>query len=199
MGALGIATAASGPLAPFVGAAAAIAGLVANLVGNSGCGNTCVQATAVANAVEQQLKNNLAAWQTSTKTVTQQQAALAVFDYAYAKLLQGCNVGSLGNAGQRCVIERLSPTFCASNPQYIAQASNLGTSCGRFPWPVWYRDPIANDPGVVPDPVMQTPTTGTTSGTGATGVDLTSIFGTGGSIDPMILIGLGLVVAAAVL
>ncbi len=200
VGALGLATAVTGPLAPFVAAAGAIVGLVANLVGNSGCGNTCTQATAVANAVEQQLKNNLAAWQSSTKTVSQQQAALAVFDYAYSKLLQGCNVPSLGNAGSRCVVERLSPSFCNANPQYIAQASSLGTTCGRFPWPLWYRDPVANDPAVVPDPVVTVTGPGGVVYTGGTSgsTDVLASLGLG-SLDPMTLIGIGLVLAAVVI
>jgi hypothetical protein len=101
------------------------------------------------------LKQNVAAYLALPvpRYASQQAAALAVFDHAYAGLLSGCNVGSLGNAGQRCVIERLSPSFCAANPQYIGQATNLGTTCGRFPWPDWYRTPVAQDPNVVPDPV----------------------------------------------
>ncbi len=151
---IGIASAASGPLAPFVIAAGALVALLGNVF--SGCGQTCVQATSVANSVENVLKQNLAAWQSSQKLQSQQIAALANFDYAYGKLLSGCSDPSLGNAGKRCVIERLGTKDCANNPQYQQQASSLGTTCARFPWPDWYRDPIANDPNVIPDPVTPT-------------------------------------------
>jgi hypothetical protein len=127
----------------IAGAAAAVQALTALFTNVfSGCGQTCVEATRVVDTVEAQyLKPNLAAYfGQAVRTRSMQVAALQVFDYAWSMVLAGCGDPALGDAGRRCIRERQrggSAPWCPT-----------GTGCD---WFTLYRDPIQNDPGVVPD------------------------------------------------
>jgi hypothetical protein len=134
------AAAVGGPAGLMIGAAAAAVVALTQLFINvfSGCGATCVEATRVVDQVEAQyLKPNLANYFAQpVRTQSMQAAALKVFDYAWSMVLQGCSNPALGDAGRRCISER----------------SRSGTVPGTGGnWFIWYRDPIANDSGVVPD------------------------------------------------
>jgi hypothetical protein len=127
-----IGASAAGP----VGAAIAGVGLlIGALIANSGCGPTCVMATHIVDQLEPQLKANRDAYMAGPRTRSNQAAALANFDNAWAWLtsMQACGSPELGDAGKRCISDR-----------------DRG---GRWDWFSYYRDPIANDPTVAPDPV----------------------------------------------
>lgn len=127
----------AGPAAPFV----ALAGLAVTGLSNlfatvfSGCGQTCVQASQLVDKVfTDYWKPNLEQYMAlPVRNRAAQQAALAVFDYGWSMILQGCGDPALGDAGKRCISER----------------QRGGIYDGFTP----YRDPIANDPGVVDNPV----------------------------------------------
>lgn len=127
--ALGIST---GVLTAGIGAAlAGVTLLVDHLIANSGCGQTCIVASDFANQAEVLLKQNLAAWNAEPHTVSNQQQALANYAALWNKLMQLCGDPALGNAGKRCISDR--------------------ERAGKFPWPTWYYDPIANAADVVDD------------------------------------------------
>jgi hypothetical protein len=187
---------------PVVGAA--IAGLVAVgiAVANcfKGCGATCTQATAYANQADTILANNVTAYIMSPiRYQSMQTAALNTFDTTWAALQQACSQTSLGAAGQRCITDRQSGacTWKAKAGSWNADgtytpwgALNSGTDC--FNWFSGFRDPIANDPFVQPDPVAGSAPAGTISTTGITGATTTEDY------TPL-LIGAGLLAAALVL
>jgi hypothetical protein len=135
------AAAVGGPVGALIGAAAVAVQQLTALFTNlfSGCGQTCVQATRVVDTVEAQyLKPLLAQWQAAPiKTESLRAAYLKVFDYAASMVMQGCGDPALGDAGRRCISERLT------------RGGEVPGTGGN--WLVWYRDPIANDPSVVPD------------------------------------------------
>jgi hypothetical protein len=109
-----------------------------------------------------------------------QQAALQNFDQVWAQVVAACTGPgtSYGSAGQNCVNDRKQG---ACHYQVNGQCWN---------WFIGYRDAIANDPAVVPDPAT------TTGGMppSSSGLPATSIFPSG--IDPNLLViaGLGLVI-----
>lgn len=119
---------------PVGAAAAALAGigvLIANHFG--GCGQTCVQATAIANQLATYWGQNLQAYMSAPVHYRSLQlAALNNFDTGWKALVAGCSDPQLGDAGARCISER------QRGGKYDAFAVD--------------RDPIANDPNVVPDP-----------------------------------------------
>ncbi len=72
------------------------------------------------------MKQNLAAWNASSKSLANQAQALSNYDNAWQAIVNFCSQASMGSPGQRCISER-EPT-------------------GIYPYKTWYRDPIANDP-----------------------------------------------------
>ena len=138
---------------PLVSAAVAAATSFAIAIEGlfAGCGQTCTEATTIANQVEAQLRANLQNYLSQpTHYASVQQASLGVFDRAWSLLLQNCGNPALGSAGQRCISERqrggVAP-WCP-NPGH--------TGCD---WFILYRDQIANDPNVVPDPTSSSSST----------------------------------------
>jgi hypothetical protein len=122
--------AAAGP----VGAAiAGIGVLIGALIANSGCGPTCVIASKIVDQLGPQLEANRDTYLAGARTTSNQAAALANFDNAWAWLtsMQACGSPDLGDAGRRCISERARG--------------------GKYDYFVPFRDPIANDPEVVPD------------------------------------------------
>ncbi len=138
----------SAAFAPAAVITAAIVGLtqigflIAGLFG--GCGDTCVEATRIANDVTAHLQNNLNTYfSTPVRHASLQAGALNTVDFCFAALRRGCGNPALGDAGVRCINERLirggSAPWCPT-----------GTGCDYY---TVYRDPIANDKEVIPDPV----------------------------------------------
>jgi hypothetical protein len=132
---------------PLIGGIVIAVGALTTLIGGLFKPDlTKIEATRIVNQIEAQyLKPNLVAWQSAApehKTVSAQMAALALFDKAWAAVVQGCSNPALGTAGQHCISERQrggSAPWCPTT-----------TGCD---WFILYRDPIANDPNVIPDPV----------------------------------------------
>jgi hypothetical protein len=75
-----------------------------------------------------------------------QQAALNNFQFGVDAMRKACGDPSLGDAGVRCISERLDPNACA-----IKDANG---GCHNA-WIDFYN-PIKNDPNVVPDPPQAT-------------------------------------------
>jgi hypothetical protein len=162
--ALGVAVPVVGPI---VAGIAAIGVLITQLF--SGCGQTCVQASNLANQAEQLLKQAFSSYMSAgVHTESARQAYLSLFDQTWAQLQQYCGNPQLAQAGMRCISDRQrgACTWKASpggwsqgaNGQWTYTnygAAGSGTTC--WDWFVGYRDPVADDPTVVPDsnPVTQ--------------------------------------------
>jgi hypothetical protein len=177
----------TGPAAPFVALAGALTGLIGGLFKPD---LTKEQATAIVNQIQSEyLQPNLNRWQSlppNQKTQSAQVAALAVFDKAWAAVVQGCSNPALGTAGQRCISERQAGGSAPWCPTV--------TGCD---WFILFRDPIANDPQVIPDPVPSVASV-TGSVTGAVDSVGTSISTALGGISPL-WIGVGIIAAALLL
>jgi hypothetical protein len=132
-------------------------------------------ATQAANEAEYYLQQNLDAWNASGKTRAEQVLALESFDKIWAWLIStdACGNPNFGSAGQRCISER--------------QAGGTVPGTGGN-WFVWYRDPIADDPGVV-DTASASTATGTTASTTTDGTASTS---TSDSSSTFLLLALAL-------
>lgn len=183
---------------PPCGAALAIGAALVPIVMKiaQGCGQTCIDASNAANQIEPLLVQNVQNYVTAPiRYKSLQAAALANFDGTFAQLVQRCQAVG-GPGGKNCVSDRIagactwkaSPGAWAkdSNGTYQwtpAGAAGSGNSCWN--WVVGYRDPIANDPGVVPDPVglFDTP---------AGSDPISQLLGGGGSSSTLLLVGLGL-------
>lgn len=161
-----------GPIAFAGPAGAAIAGAIVALGALaqvvikqfSGCGQTCIIASDDANKYGSLMTQNLNAYLSApVHYYSLQQAALHNFDAFWAVMAQACSDPQLGPAGQRCISDRQqgacvwksSPGGWAkdSTGQWIYTApgpSGSGDACWNYF--IGMRDPIANDPTVVPDP-----------------------------------------------
>jgi hypothetical protein len=183
-----------GAAAPVVGTAIAALITVGIALANvfKGCGQTCVQATNIANQAGALLVQNVNAYTGSPiRTVSMQTAALNTFDTTWAALQQACGQSALGAAGQRCITDRQAGacTWKASPGGWNADgtftpwgAAGSGNACWN--WFIGMRDPIANDPNVQPDPSPTSDVSGIVS----------SIPATVGGISTPLLIG-GLILA----
>ncbi len=126
---------------PFVGPALMGVTLVASLlIKNSGCGQTCIVTSQWADQAANALKQNLDAYFAEpVRTAASQKLALQNFDAIWARLQEMCGDPSTGDAGKRCISDR-ERGACKWKDQ---------GACWN--WFIGYRDPIANDKGVVPD------------------------------------------------
>jgi hypothetical protein len=111
---------------PIAGAVIAVGTLIFSLLHNSRGLQQDAETTAAVNQGEAYMKQNLAAWNASSKSLANQQQALQNYDAAWSAILKFCGQASEGSPGERCISER-SPG-------------------GIYPYQTWYRDPIANDP-----------------------------------------------------
>ena len=151
-----LSTLAAMPLAGPIGAGiAALIGIgvgIADLF--SGCGDICTETANIDNKAEPLLLQNLNAYMTLPvpRYKSTQDAALNNFDTLWAAYEQAEQ--AYGSQGQLSISQRQAGA-CHYNPN--GQCWN---------WFVGYRDPIANDPNVIPDPIS------TPSGSG-TGIDTT--------------------------
>jgi hypothetical protein len=168
---------------PIAAAIAAVGVLLANVF--SGCGQTCVQASNLANQAEPLLLQNLQTYLSApVRYASMQAAALNNFALTWNALTQACSNPALGSAGQACISDRQAGAcHYQTSPGGWSQvngtwqytypgAAGSGSTCWN--WFVGYHDPIANDPGVQPDP---TPASSAASGLLSTfGVNPTSTF-----------------------
>lgn len=153
-----------GPLGGAIASAISQVGiLLANLF--SGCGDTCVEATKLANEAEPLLLQNLQTYLSApVRYQSYQAAALNNFALTWQALQQACSNPQLGSAGQACISDRergscaykTSPggwtQGAGGNWTYTYPGAN-GSGDACWNWFVGYYDPIANDPDVQPDPV----------------------------------------------
>jgi hypothetical protein len=149
----------AGPIAAGI---AALGVAIANAF--SGCGQTCVEATAIANQVGDTLTQNLEQYMSApVHYASLQAAALNNFTTAWNALQAGCSNPALGSAGKACISDRQQGacTWKASPGGWTQGTDGTwtyapwgpagsGTACWN--WFIGLHDPIANDPTVVPDP-----------------------------------------------
>lgn len=196
-GATGAASAVGGTIASFIGTpllgaavsgAITAAGAIANVIAGifSGCGDTCVKTSQFANQVEPLLQQNVAKYlEQPIRTQSMQAAFLQVFDQAWSQLVQLCSNPQYGSAGQRCITDRQrgACTWHGNPGQWVQDATGNWTvqagPAGCWNWFNGYRDPIANDPAVVPDSVLTAPT----SSSGATAASTP-----GSSVLPLLVV-----------
>lgn len=115
----------------LIGSALATFGPMIARALNRGCGDTCIASSRIVDEIEPYLKRNVQNYLSySRRTASMQAQSLALFDTAWAHVVAACSDPALGDAGRRCISER--------------------ERNGRYPWVVYYRDPIANDPNVEP-------------------------------------------------
>lgn len=126
---------------PVTKAILAIAGVAVQILAPmfSGCGATCVKATQIVDQIEPKLKEIRDAYLGSgARTAKMQASALQVVDALLSDVQAGCSDPALGEAGRKCISERLvhggNAPWCPT-----------GSGCD---WITLYRDPIANDRGV---------------------------------------------------
>ena len=152
----------TGPVGAAIAGVVAAAYAIANLFG--GCGDTCVEATNIANqaaAIIDQAYNQYMSAPVHYRSM--QIAYLQLFDGTWNAMAKACDNPALGAAGQRCITDRQAGS-CAykTSPGGWKQSSDgswtyvepgpngSGTACwNSF---IGRRDPVANDPTVVPDP-----------------------------------------------
>lgn len=184
----------TGPAAPFVAIAGAVAEILGAIGVGKGCGQTCITASNYANQAEALMNQNLNAYVSlTTRYQSQQTQALQNFDQLWAGLVSACSNPALNDAGKNCISQRQSGSCafktspgqgcqpsqsnCWVNCVYSPGGPNgSGNACGD--WFIFYRDPIANDPCVQPDP----PASGSTSTTAST-------TGLNANMTPLLLIG----------
>lgn len=139
LGPIAAGSAATGPLAPFVMAAAAAVGPLTQIITNMvrGCGQTCVDASNYADTAETYIKElHRIYFGTASRCAEQQQAALQYIDGVLKWLDGGCRAVG-GAAGQRCITERL---IKGGSAPWCPKPGGVGCD-----WITLYRDPIANE------------------------------------------------------
>jgi len=128
---------------------------------------TKIEATHIVDQIQSQyLQPNLDSWRALSpehKTRSAQAASLALVDFAFSKVQQGCSNPALGTAGQHCISERL---VRGGTAPWCPNAGHTGCD-----WYALFRDPIANDPDVHPDPVAQPTDTSTPGSAGGSNTD----------------------------
>lgn len=91
--------------------------------------------TGIVNEIEPIMRQNLAAYLGSPRTISNQSQAAANFYALWDIVVESCGVSELGQAGRRCISDRQRG--------------------GMWDWFSYYLDPIEQDPGVKPDPEME--------------------------------------------
>jgi hypothetical protein len=187
---------------PFIGpAVAGITLAIGLLVKNSGCGPTCVITSQWANQAEPLLAQNIAAYFNSPapRAKSLQEVALSNFDKIWATLKAQCSQPGTGNAGVRCISDRQSGSCkwnqTGDSPLLNYPGEPQPGECWN--WFSGYRDPIANDPDVVPDtvaPAVNEAAAALSSGAAA----LSSATGLSGS-SLLLLLAAGLIVGGVAL
>jgi len=138
--ALLIGGAAAGPVGLAIGAGIAAIGTLLSVMGvGSGCGQSCIQASNIANQIEDVMKQNLAAYRAGQISGN---VAISNFDQLFAQLRQSC-LPIPGDAGKNCIGDR--------------------ERGGKWDWYSYYRDPISPDPPA-PDSVVNSVLGGSVGG-----------------------------------
>jgi hypothetical protein len=101
-----------------------------------------VQTTQIVNELEPMLQKNVAGYLSGPRTKSSQAQALANFDAVWNTLVENCRQEQYGDPGKHCIEDRQANS---------CQWQEAG-KCWN--WFVGYRDPIANDAGVKPDPTI---------------------------------------------
>jgi len=119
---------------PVVGAAAAAVTLAISAILNRRGPKQKLLTTGIVDDLEQQLENNVSAYLQGPRTRASQIVHLQLFDDAWFWLhsAEACGSAELGNPGKACLADRARE--------------------GRWPWEVYYRDPIALDATVQDTP-----------------------------------------------
>jgi hypothetical protein len=91
-----------------------------------------VATTQIVDEVEPLLQQSLAGYLAGPRTQSSQAQALANFDAGWQFVVDNCGIPDMGEPGKWCVNDRKRG--------------------GKWDWFARYRDPIANDTAVVPDP-----------------------------------------------
>lgn len=180
----------AGPVGVAIGGLITLGLQLANVF--SGCGQTCVEATSIANQVGALLTQMFNTYMAAPVHYQSMQTAyLQQWDAAWQALEQACSNPQLGAAGQRCITDRqrgsckwhTSPGGWQQTNgtwNYVAPgADGSGSTC--WDWFVGTRDPVANDPTVVPDP---SPASAAASSAGNIVSSAVSSI-TGGGINPL--------------
>lgn len=102
-----------------------------------------VETTRIVNELEPYLKQNLEGYLNGPRTRSSQAQALANFDAVWSTLVENCRVEEMGDPGVRCVEDRDAGS---------CQWKDAGGQCWN--WFSGYRDPIAKDAQVKPDPTV---------------------------------------------
>ena len=156
------------PIGAAVGIASGllqIGNMIDNMITNSGCGATCIQATNVVNQAEPLLQQNLQTYLAApVHYQSAQTQALANFASVWQAVEAACASPSLGMPGANCIAQReegacaykTSPGGWSNGAYTYPGANGSGSTCWN--WFVGYHDPIANDPTVVPDPPAEAAT-----------------------------------------
>jgi hypothetical protein len=140
LSALAAGTSVAGPIGAAIGGALALSMAIYKQF--EGCGQTCTITSDIANQVEPILQKNVAQYLALPVHYASLQALyLNNFDTTWAALVQACSNPTYQAAGQRCVSDR---------QQGACHYHDSSGACWN--WFSGYRDPIANDPNVVPDP-----------------------------------------------
>lgn len=196
-----------GPVGAAIAGVAALGIAIANAF--AGCGQTCVAASNIANQIEAILQQNLQKYLGSpVRYKSLQLAALNNFDVAWAALYKACSNQALLQAGVNCIQDRQQGACkwrSTGGGQWVQDASGWtyqafgpGTDDASgvcFNWFKAYRDPIANDPTVVPDPTPTDEISSWFGGGTSSGGGIFSGAGNGSSLMPALLIG-GAAIAA---
>jgi hypothetical protein len=162
----------AGPAAPIV---AAIGNFLGPLIAKfNGCGQTCVEATQIANSVGTPMTQAFQAYMSAdVHYYSAQQTFLNLFNQLMAALQKACSNPALGTAGQNCISDN-SPNACHwktspggwINGQFVYWgAAGSGDECWN---PYLMYQAVLNDPTVVPDPVTDSASSTTTPATTTT-------------------------------
>lgn len=107
------------------------------------------QTTAIVNEVEPHLKENLDGYFAGPRTKSSQYLALQNFDAAWKWIVESCGSqdDKYGEPGSWCIEDRLGAG------RTVSFGWRTWTGNGKYDWYAYYRDPIANDSQVKPDPL----------------------------------------------
>jgi hypothetical protein len=154
-----------GPVGAAIAGIASMGIAIANVF--SGCGDTCVEATHIADQVGAILAQMFDHYMSAPiHYASMQRAYLIQWDAAWNALVKACSNPALQDAGVRCITDRQrGGCHYHTSPGGWQQQSgqwvyvppggvDSGTTCWN--WFIGSRDPVANDPTVVPDPVNAT-------------------------------------------
>lgn len=172
----GAVTAAFDVGALFAGPAAPVVTAIGNFIGPliarfNGCGQTCVEATQIANSVGTPMTQAFHAYMDAPlHYYSSQQTFLNLYNQLMTALRNACSNPQLGQAGQNCIADN-SPNACHwktspggwINGEFVWWgAAGSGNECWN---PYLMYQAVLQDPTVVPDPAPSaSPVSGSVTG-----------------------------------